>query len=115
MLLQVLDSENQLNNLCIICCGEDDEEDDVISSVVTLSCDCVNKYHLECLQKWLKVNSVCPICKNQVEQEPLYAIEYPPEEFTRHRYRTCSRQVKCVCFSYFLLILWMISLHFLYI
>ncbi|XP_042386532.1 E3 ubiquitin ligase BIG BROTHER-related-like [Zingiber officinale] len=45
---------------CAICRLEYEDGD----SLVVLSCK--HKYHPECINKWLQLNKVCPICNAQV-------------------------------------------------
>ncbi|XP_072968307.1 E3 ubiquitin ligase BIG BROTHER-related-like [Typha angustifolia] len=45
---------------CVICRMEYEEGD----SLVVLSCK--HTYHPECINKWLKINKVCPMCSTEV-------------------------------------------------
>ncbi len=57
----VLDDYEIDNFTCIICY---DEENNLINDVVKLKCN--HKYHLECINKWLKIKNVCPLCKENI-------------------------------------------------
>jgi len=67
---------NQTNFICPICL-----EDIVIDTInINISnidgqtikqielCNCINKIHTECLEKWLKINSSCPLCRKVFHQ-----------------------------------------------
>ncbi|MCD7471259.1 hypothetical protein HAX54_011593 [Datura stramonium] len=47
--------------ICAICLGE-------YSAGETLRCipECEHCFHVECVDKWLKMNSTCPVCRNSL-------------------------------------------------
>ncbi|CAN4108426.1 unnamed protein product [Withania somnifera] len=47
--------------ICAICLGE-------FSAGETLRCipECEHSFHVECIDKWLKMNSTCPVCRNSL-------------------------------------------------
>ena len=47
-------------NVCIFCLVDCNET----PYVNRFGCDCKVIYHDECMDDWVKVNNVCPICKN---------------------------------------------------
>ncbi|KAE8703095.1 E3 ubiquitin ligase BIG BROTHER-related [Hibiscus syriacus] len=48
------------NDLCVICLVDYEEGD----SLTVLSCK--HSYHPECINNWLKINKVCPVCSAEV-------------------------------------------------
>ncbi|KAE8706229.1 pentatricopeptide repeat-containing protein [Hibiscus syriacus] len=48
------------SDLCVVCLVEYEEGD----SLTALSCK--HSYHPECINNWLKINKVCPVCSAEV-------------------------------------------------
>ncbi|XP_010541856.1 PREDICTED: E3 ubiquitin ligase BIG BROTHER-related [Tarenaya hassleriana] len=53
-------NENGSNESCVICRLDYEDGDDLI----LLSCK--HSYHPECINNWLKINKVCPVCSAEV-------------------------------------------------
>ncbi|KAF5737940.1 E3 ubiquitin ligase BIG BROTHER-related-like isoform X1 [Tripterygium wilfordii] len=53
-------SQNGSNDSCVIC--RLDYEDDETLTVLS----CKHSYHSECINNWLKINKVCPVCSAEV-------------------------------------------------
>ena len=45
---------------CCICCVEFEEGEAVFET------ECRHLHHHECLQKWLRVKRICPLCRQEV-------------------------------------------------
>ena len=59
-----LDHENINSNHCIIC-QENFHQEDKVSAL-----SCRHIFHQECVENWLlNYNSVCPICRREVERD----------------------------------------------
>ena len=56
--IKIIPSSERNQNTCVICL--DDFEDD---ESVTVLPQCHHIYHRECINKWLNVNQICPICR----------------------------------------------------
>lgn len=56
-------ASTQDDDKCAICLAEYEEGD----SVKRLPC--THLFHSECVSKWLKVNKICPCCKQSIRQE----------------------------------------------
>lgn len=56
------ESEDIFYKDCSICLESFYKNDELVQ----LNCPNEHTYHSSCLQKWLKVNPVCPICKSSV-------------------------------------------------
>ncbi|WCJ32924.1 RING/U-box superfamily protein [Euphorbia peplus] len=52
---------------CCSICLEDLKDGDIMRKVPK----CNHLFHLECLDKWLYINGCCPICRNNICDEPL--------------------------------------------
>lgn len=48
-------------NECIICLGEFEDGD-----VVKVLPRCQHSYHCECVDRWLRTRSSCPLCRNSL-------------------------------------------------
>ena len=46
---------------CFICSENITNND----NFTILLCDCPYAYHIQCIEKWLKINSSCPNCRNK--------------------------------------------------
>ncbi|XVF04596.1 hypothetical protein REPUB_Repub05bG0097900 [Reevesia pubescens] len=53
-------SQSGSNDSCVICHVDYEDGD----SLTALSCK--HSYHPECINNWLKINKVCPICSDEV-------------------------------------------------
>lgn len=51
--------DNNENINCIICFDEDKIDD-----IVLLECE--HKFHLQCINNWIKVKNECPLCKKNI-------------------------------------------------
>ncbi|KAF3528213.1 hypothetical protein DY000_02042313 [Brassica cretica] len=56
------DGENQngTNESCVICRLDYEDDDDLILL------PCKHSYHSECINNWLKINKICPVCSAEV-------------------------------------------------
>ncbi|CAN8258721.1 unnamed protein product [Cochlearia groenlandica] len=54
------DSQNGTNESCVICRLDYEDDDDLILL------PCKHSYHSECINNWLKINKVCPVCSAEV-------------------------------------------------
>ncbi|KAL0857220.1 hypothetical protein Bca101_062374 [Brassica carinata] len=56
------DGENQngTNESCVICRLDYEDDDDLILL------PCRHSYHSECINNWLKINKICPVCSAEV-------------------------------------------------
>ncbi|KFK39312.1 hypothetical protein AALP_AA3G228600 [Arabis alpina] len=54
------DNQNGTNESCVICRLDYEDEDDLILL------PCKHSYHSECINNWLKINKVCPVCSAEV-------------------------------------------------
>lgn len=61
--------KHQEENSCAICLTEFESDD----KSITLSCEGVNKhtFHVDCLKKWAKQWSICPLCKRDLIDDEL--------------------------------------------
>ena len=79
------------DHVCSICL-EDFKEGSV---VVLLPCRS-HTYHVECIEKWLRVNSLCPECRFQVTKATLgeqrKQIKKARGEIKRERKRSSTRK-----------------------
>jgi hypothetical protein len=76
--MMVPDTEevNKEDKTCLICMDTTRnliEEVNVIYNMPFLikNCDCLCNIHYSCLEKWIKNNSVCPICRKAIISEKL--------------------------------------------
>ena len=51
------------NDMCPVCLEAYNDGDAIVL------CPCKHGYHLHCLEGWLKVKSICPLCKRSVRSE----------------------------------------------
>lgn len=51
---------NQLVQVCCICLAKYADDDEL------RELPCTHVFHVECVDKWLKINASCPLCKNEV-------------------------------------------------
>lgn len=63
---------------CLICMDPSRnliEEVNIIYNMPFLikNCDCLCNIHYSCLEKWIKSNSICPICRKAIINEKLLA------------------------------------------
>jgi len=50
-------------NTCVICQTEFEEEEEITK----LPCpNADHVFHTECVTRWLKINGICPICRNKI-------------------------------------------------
>ncbi|CAH2053266.1 unnamed protein product [Thlaspi arvense] len=54
------DNLNGTNESCVICRLDYEEDDDLILL------PCKHSYHSECINNWLKINKICPVCSAEV-------------------------------------------------
>ncbi|EOA30992.1 hypothetical protein CARUB_v10014137mg [Capsella rubella] len=54
------DNQNGTNESCVICRLDYEVDDDLILL------PCKHSYHSECINNWLKINKVCPVCSAEV-------------------------------------------------
>ncbi|XP_010487949.1 PREDICTED: E3 ubiquitin ligase BIG BROTHER-related-like isoform X2 [Camelina sativa] len=54
------DNQNGTNESCVICRLDYEDDDDLILL------PCKHSYHSECINNWLKINKVCPVCSAEV-------------------------------------------------
>uniref|UniRef100_A0A1J3ISR8 E3 ubiquitin ligase BIG BROTHER-related n=1 Tax=Noccaea caerulescens TaxID=107243 RepID=A0A1J3ISR8_NOCCA len=54
------DNQNGTNESCVICRLDYEDDDDLILL------HCKHSYHSECINNWLKINKVCPVCSAEV-------------------------------------------------
>ena len=64
--------------ICLICMDPSRnliEEVNIIYNMPFLikNCDCLCNIHYSCLEKWIKSNSICPICRKAIISEKLLA------------------------------------------
>ena len=59
--------------ICCICLGK--YKDDVQLRELP----CSHHFHVECVDKWLKINASCPLCKHEVGDSSEVAPEYVHE------------------------------------
>ncbi len=54
-----------MSNECIICTDNININQNInhLKYMFTCTCD-INKFHVECLETWLKEDSTCPLCRN---------------------------------------------------
>ena len=50
--------------ICIVSLKQDD-------LIISLPCDPRHYFHVDCINEWLKTNSVCPICRTSINMEAL--------------------------------------------
>ena len=50
------------NKECVICFAQFEEDEEIIQ----LSCDVRHSFHPNCLKRWLRINSTCPICRKTI-------------------------------------------------
>lgn len=48
---------------CVICLGEYEEGEEV------RMLPCMHLFHAPCVDQWLRVNRVCPVCKHDVTED----------------------------------------------
>ena len=83
MMVPLLDEDYANTNdkeekICLICMDPARnliEEVNIIYNMPFLikNCDCLCHIHYSCLEKWIKSNSVCPICRKAIISEQLLA------------------------------------------
>ncbi|AEE76307.1 E3 ubiquitin ligase BIG BROTHER-related protein [Arabidopsis thaliana] len=54
------DNQNGTNESCVICRLDYEDDEDLILL------PCKHSYHSECINNWLKINKVCPVCSAEV-------------------------------------------------
>ncbi|KAL8138697.1 hypothetical protein V2J09_004698 [Rumex salicifolius] len=54
--------------VCCICLAKYTENDEL------RELPCVHLFHKECVDKWLKINALCPLCKNEVGESVLSSL-----------------------------------------
>ncbi|KAG2306311.1 hypothetical protein Bca4012_084657 [Brassica carinata] len=54
------DNQNGTNESCVICRLDYEDDDDLILL------PCKHSYHSECINNWLKINKICPVCSAEV-------------------------------------------------
>ncbi|ESQ47896.1 hypothetical protein EUTSA_v10021098mg [Eutrema salsugineum] len=54
------DNQNGTNESCVICRLDYEDNDDLILL------PCKHSYHSECINNWLKINKICPVCSAEV-------------------------------------------------
>lgn len=96
MMVPLLDEDyaNKEEKICLICMDPARnliEEVNIIYNMPFLikNCDCLCNIHYSCLEKWIKSNSICPICRKAIISEQLLAenittvyidhVQYPVE------------------------------------
>lgn len=52
-----------VDSVCVICLGEDDSLGDESRRVLP---KCGHGFHTHCIETWLKINSMCPLCRSHV-------------------------------------------------
>ncbi len=61
---------NNSDNLCIIC------QEDINNDVKFL--DCIHKFHVNCIDKWLLESNTCPVCRIYINTFNTNNISIPP-------------------------------------
>ena len=56
--IKIIPSSARNQNTCVICLDEFEDDESV-----TVLPQCHHIYHRECINKWLNVNQICPICR----------------------------------------------------
>jgi len=59
---KTITAEDTKENCCI--CLNDFEEGDKVRSL-----PCLHKFHVQCIDEWLKLNKVCPIDKKAIDED----------------------------------------------
>ncbi|KAJ4894078.1 E3 ubiquitin ligase BIG BROTHER-related [Raphanus sativus] len=54
------DNQNGTNESCVICRLDYEDDDNLILL------PCKHSYHSECINNWLKINKICPVCSAEV-------------------------------------------------
>ena len=49
---------------CSICLG--DFKDELDKPIIQLKCDISHIFHSKCLEKWIKTNDECPLCRTKI-------------------------------------------------
>jgi hypothetical protein len=58
---------DRVNKECSICLCDFTDEDEV----TPLPCSTKHYFHSICIEDWLKVNNVCPLCKTEIKPDQL--------------------------------------------
>ena len=51
---------------CSVCLDEKSDHDNSVYKMIT---QCNHYFHKKCIDKWLKKNASCPICRNKIKSE----------------------------------------------
>lgn len=54
--------EEEEADKCAVCLGEYEDGEDV------KELPCMHMFHTECVDQWLKLNRICPVCKNSIRE-----------------------------------------------
>lgn len=57
---------------CSICCS-------LLASNLGVSPNCGHVFHMNCLQEWLKMKSLCPLCKKTCTFSQIIPLQYEPQ------------------------------------
>ena len=103
---------NNLDNItCSICIDEIDLEDK--ENIKILNCSNNHIFHITCINNWLKINNICPLCReviiSNIQIENIENIENT-ENTENHNHISCCIYFSCILFSLLLLAI----IYFLY-
>jgi hypothetical protein len=93
------DYANIEEKICLICMDPARnliEEVNIIYNMPFLikNCDCLCNIHYSCLEKWIKSNSICPICRKAIISEQLLAENITTVYIDQEQYQVQESQVQ---------------------
>ena len=71
---------------CMICLVNFDED----SMVTPLPCDIRHYFHTNCIEQWLEINPLCPLCKSPVTPEEIERVASLYQKMLDHHDFCCS-------------------------